>query len=212
MTNVTVRPAMPSEQAQALRLLFSETGLDDPGEKTRETLAAARRGELALAELWLAEQDGRPAGAGFFTEQPGRVAFIWPPGVSSDASSPTEIQDALLSAIRGRSSERGIAIGQVILEPEDRENRRAFERNGFPHLTDLHYMLCPADAALPASPPEALDTEAFDPAANFERFARVLQRTYIETLDCPELDGLRTPEEALAAHQGTGRFEPGAGG
>ncbi len=208
MTNVTVRPASPSEQTFALRILFSETAPDDPSERTQEILAAAERGELSLAELWLAEKDGRPAGAGFFAEQPGRVAFVWPPGVSSDAFAPAEIHEALLAAICRRLSERGIAIGQAILEPEDRDNRRILERNGFPHLTDLHYMLCPADAALPGNSSPALEIESFDPAENFARFARVLKRTYIETLDCPELDGLRTPEEALAAHQATGQFEP----
>ncbi len=208
MTVVKVRPATPAEHEAALRLVFAETGANDPAERTEETLTAARRGEFSLAGLLLAEQNGRPAGAGLFAEQPGRVAFVWPPGVAPGVPAETEIQEAILAAIRGRLKDRGVALGQAIFEPDDLEHRRMFAQNGFPHLTDLHYMLCPVDAAVPERATQTFETETFDPAANFQRFAQVLKRTYIDTLDCPEIDGLRTAADALAAHQATGQFDP----
>ena len=105
--------------------------------------------------------------------------------------------------------DRGISIGQAIFEPDDlAEPADVRIQGGFPHLTDLHYMLCPVDSAVPGRSPQTFETETFEPATNFQRFAQVLLRTYIDTLDCPEIDGLRTPEEALAAHQATGRFDP----
>ena len=39
-------------------------------------------------------------------------------------------------------------------------------------------------------------------------FAVVLDRTYEETLDCPELNGKRTADEILAGHRGQGTFHP----
>jgi ribosomal protein S18 acetylase RimI-like enzyme len=87
-------------------------------------------------------------------------------------------------------------------------NRELLDRNGFPHLTDLHYMLRPADSAPPAELPSHYQTETYNAATNSEQFAQVLERTYIQTLDCPELEGLRSPREALAGHQATGRFDP----
>ena len=41
-----------------------------------------------------------------------------------------------------------------------------------------------------------------------DRFARIVERTYEGTLDCPILTGIRTGADSLAAHRGTGPFDP----
>lgn len=205
MAQVTVRPATSSVEITALGLLLVET--DNPQERTEEILAMARRGEISLEGLLLAEIAGRPVGAGLFTVQPGRVGFVWPPGVPTDQPNRSSIQDAILADVARRLDELNLSFGQAILEPHDSAAREVLERNGFPHLTDLHYMLWPANSAPIAAPPPRFETETFN-AANAERFAQVLERTYLQTLDCPELDGLRTASEAIAAHQATGRFDP----
>ena len=201
----TVRPAHCSEWDWALEILFA--GDDDPDERARESFSSSNRGEISFEHLLLAEEKGEAVGAGLFVPQPGRVAFVWPPGVKSDHPSQREIRKSLLTEIGRRSDELGICLGQVILDPGEQTIREELNQTGFDHLTDLHYMLCPADG--PAAPiSEPFELETFDEPANASRFAQVLARTYIETLDCPELDGLRKPEEALLAHQATGTFDP----
>jgi GNAT superfamily N-acetyltransferase len=204
---VTVRPARSSEQIPALELLFSRT--DNSREEVEGLLETARRGEISLAELMLAEVDGQAVGAGLLTVQPGRVGFVWPPGVPAHQPKRPAIEDAILKGIARRLDELKLCYGQVILDPEDSTMRAVLERNGFPHLTHLHYMLCPAGSAPVHEPEGRFEAEPFEADINAERFARVLERTYVGTLDCPELDGLRTAEDALAAHQATGRFDPG---
>ncbi len=206
MSRIIVRAAGSSEQKAALELLFAEA--DNPQEETEATITLVRRGELSLNELLLAELAGRLVGAGLLTEQPGRVGFVWPPGVPVSQPERSRIQEAILAAIGRRMDELKLCLGQVLLDPGDSAARELFERNGFPHLTDLHYMVCSAKSSPTLETPTRFETETFDAETNAERFARVLERTYAHTLDCPELDGLRTPQEALAAHRATGRFDP----
>lgn len=206
MPLITIRPAEPSEHFAALPLLWSET--DEPGIRTQDLLTSAERGEISLKELLVAEIAGRLVGAGLFTVQPGRVGFVWPPGVAPDEPLAAEIQRAILEAVSRRLDELDLTIGQVILEPGDFAMRAVLEQNGFPHLTDLHYMVLKPDSARNIECPLGVETEPFRPEENTERFARALDRTYLGTLDCPELEGLRTAQEAILAHQATGKFDP----
>jgi ribosomal protein S18 acetylase RimI-like enzyme len=40
------------------------------------------------------------------------------------------------------------------------------------------------------------------------RLGEVIQRTYIETLDCPQLGGVRDMDDVLDGYQATGTFDP----
>lgn len=205
MPLITIRPPEPVEQVAALELLWSET--ENPQVRTQESLKAAERGEVSLKELMVAEIAGRLVGAGLLTEQPGRIGFVWPPGVFRGEPFRAEIQHAILTRLALRLDELKLCIGQVILDPKELALRAVLAQSGFPHLTDLHYMVCPAESAPSSEWPSNVETETYHPG-NSERFAQVLDRTYIGTLDCPELDGVRSPKDAIAAHQGTGKFDP----
>lgn len=205
MPSITIRPPDPFEQAAALELLWSDT--DNPQIRAQESLKAAERGEVSLKELAVAEMDGRLVGAGLLTAQPGRIGFVLPPGVSRGETFRAEIQHAILTRLALRLDELELCIGQVILDPKELALRAVLAQSGFPHLTELHYMVCPAEFAPSIEPRSDVQTETFS-ADNLERFAQVLDRTYIGTRDCPELDGVRSPHDAIAAHQGTGKFDP----
>jgi ribosomal protein S18 acetylase RimI-like enzyme len=205
MPLITVRPAEAFEQIVALELLWSEA--DNSQTRAQESLKAAERGEVSLRELVVAEMDGRLVGAGLLTAQSGRIGFVWPPGVPRGEAFRAEIQHAILTTMARRLDELELCIGQVILDPKELAMRAVLAQSGFPHLTDLHYMVCPAEFAPASELPSDIETETFS-ATNSERFAQVLDRTYIGTLDCPELDGVRSAQDAIAAHQGTGKFDP----
>lgn len=206
MSRFTIRPALSSEWNRALELLFVRD--DDPGERAAETLSAVNRGEISLEHLLLAVESGEIVGAGLFTLQAGGVGFVWPPGAITHHSSPSEIRRAILTNIARRLDDLEICFAQVILDPSEKSVREDLNRVGFPHLTDLFYMLAPADSQPGNLGAQPLELETFEESINAERFRDVLSRTYIDTLDCPELDGLRSPEDALAAHRATGKFDP----
>ena len=44
--------------------------------------------------------------------------------------------------------------------------------------------------------------------ASREALARALERSYIDTLDCPELCGLRAIDDVIESHRATGHYDP----
>jgi ribosomal protein S18 acetylase RimI-like enzyme len=78
---------------------------------------------------------------------------------------------------------------------------------GFRHITQLHYF-CHDLHNIPSPAAAAgLLFEAYAPA-NASAFQETLLRTYEDTLDCPELNGLRTIDEILVGHQAQGIWRP----
>lgn len=106
-------------------------------------------------------------------------------------------------------------IAQALPEPGDHWAIDAFREAGFTHVGDLSYMR--RVGPLPADPqpvvwPEGVRVvrvdELGDRAAQDATLIAALDRTYIDTLDCPELCGLRETSDILHSHRATGRWDP----
>jgi len=198
----------PDRRRETLTLFFSEVSSEEREERVVEALAAAESGELSLEGLVLAERAGRGVGAALVVSQPDGTAFVWPP-VVTDALEPEEVADALLRTLAehiDRDSQCWIA--QCLVEPDRTADRNRLTRNGFPHLVDLLFLQRPLDQPLPVVTTPRFDVESFDPGGNRARFVDVVRRSYEGSLDCPELNGRRSAEEALRSHQAAGPFQP----
>lgn len=82
----------------------------------------------------------------------------------------------------------------------------AIERAGFAQLAVLSYQrrpVTPTDRSL--EPPAGPDWTTYS-FLRHRRFARAIERTYVESSDCPGLAGLRTVDDAIATHKSTGEF------
>jgi ribosomal protein S18 acetylase RimI-like enzyme len=66
----------------------------------------------------------------------------------------------------------------------------------------------PAGGTSVRSIAEQSDLDASDQHAPFRTLASALSRSYIDTLDCPELCGLRTIDDVLDSHRSVGAFDP----
>ncbi|CAG0970169.1 hypothetical protein PHYC_01201 [Phycisphaerales bacterium] len=116
-----------------------------------------------------------------------------------------------------------VRIAQALPEPEERWAVEAFFGAGFQRVGNLLYMR----AEPPASRGRARVEEGWPAGVAVERVsdigglgsskerARVdgelmqaLDASYIDTLDCPELCGLRTTEDVLDSHRSTGSYDP----
>jgi hypothetical protein len=128
--------------------------------------------------------------------------------VVQDGQSGVAILERLLVEVRGRLFARGIHIAQALLRPEDRDGPRAFRAAGFAYLTDLIYMsaLASAECARPAIP-LSLEWITYHDSTH-ATFIAALESSYIHSLDCPGLTGLRATEDVLAGHRATGEFDP----
>ncbi len=209
---IAVRVPLPHEYDTALRLLYHGLSPVEQQARVDDAIAAIGRGELFPQGLLLAEAEGKPVGALLSALQPDKTAFVWPPAVLVDSVSNSihaeDVADALLQTLNDRCDSSGVWLGQCLLEPNDRHSASVMARNGYPHLTNLRYLERASQPPLPLEVEVPLDTLTYDPSQNRPRFEQMIEETYRRTLDCPELNGLRTAGEALDSHRCSGRFDP----
>lgn len=202
-----IAAARPEQYHAALSLFFAELSEQERSERIADVLEAERRSELSLSGLLVAAQEGRIVGAGLSIVQPDGTAFLWPP-VTQEATAADQIIDALYSEINRWVDASGALLGQALVEPERTREWAALERNGYRHLADLEFMVRLLEHPLPGEELPPFETVEFDSSGNADRFARVLERTYEGTLDCPEFTGTRSPAQALESHRLAGVFQP----
>lgn len=210
---LTVATARPDERDRALALLFARLDPDEQAEQIATLRRAEHRRELSLDGLVLARLNATPVAAAMLLPQPDRTAFVWPPVIDAEQLGPSPVSaetvaEALLGHIVDRLDDADLWLGQCLLEPEETRDRRRMERNGFAHLADLLYLVRPVNEPLPAPEPRRLEALTYDPASNHDRFVRVLEKTYVNTRDCPALNGCRTGDQALFGHRLSGEFDP----
>lgn len=203
---ITVREATAETRESALQLLLGHQSASVRQARVAEVEESSRRGQLCLDGLLLAERDGEPAGAILYAIQPDGTAFVWPPAIGEQADA-DDVADALMQVVRCRTDGAGAWMAQCILEKSCHHARGMLERNGFPHLADLHYLEKLLGGPLPQPAGRDLDVLSFDPEINLECFAAVVERTYQGTLDCPGLSNARSGAQALESHQTAGEFD-----
>ncbi|MDX2114880.1 MAG: GNAT family N-acetyltransferase [Planctomycetota bacterium] len=106
---------------------------------------------------------------------------------------------------------RGTALGQALLEVHEQAAQRALLSAGFRGVGTLTYLRRPTPRLGSMPPvrdwPEGVRVRRYAAHDDAELIAG-LERTYIDTLDCPELCGLRETKDVLESHRATGRFDP----
>lgn len=109
-----------------------------------------------------------------------------------------------------------VQVAQGLPDPKEHWSVRALLDSGFITVGHLSYMRRPIGdrTGMPATPPvwpegvEVVPLTHLDPKSWDETLVAALNRTYLATLDCPELCGMRTTEDILASHKATGVFDP----
>jgi len=96
---------------------------------------------------------------------------------------------------------------QTLMQENDELHRQAFEHAGFEDLAILTYM---ESSKIPNIPtPERLQISMISmDIASDEQLQHVLQDTYIDSLDCPKIHGLRRIQDIIAGHRGQGDYDP----
>ncbi|MBX3402936.1 MAG: GNAT family N-acetyltransferase [Phycisphaeraceae bacterium] len=128
---------------------------------------------------------------------------------------------ALSGPIPGKT-DKGVRLAQALLEPRETAALEALRAAGFTRIGDLAYMRRPP-GPMPAAPghPSAISLPpGFEVRSVAELLANhshadadrilidALSESYIDTLDCPELCGLRAVADVLDSHKSVGRFDP----
>ncbi len=171
--------------------------------RTERLLAAAEFGKIDTRGLFHARRGERLVGAGWGQIVPGRTAFCWPPGIVPGEPEMTAFD--LQQAVDAHLDSSEIAMTQAVLSMRDIASAKRLVRAGYVHLADLHYLLSSIEN-YPLEQPSSSLQFATVSAQDEARLAALLQRTYEQTLDCPDLSGVRCVEDVLTGYRQTGAY------
>ena len=201
-----VAPCPTEERWDALEVLYRRVPGSLRPRLIGDALEEAARGTIDLSGLWVARRRGNVIGAMLTQPLAGRAAAVWAPEVDSSWRR-TATAVALVRAALEDLESRGFRLAQALLdESTPRQGAADLVSGGMPHVTDLIYLEVETSRPIVVRPDvPLLDWTPFGPASEPE-FRSVLQATYIDSLDMPEFEGLRSLDDILTSHRAGGRF------
>lgn len=209
--DIQVRALAPGSCAhlRALHLALSlpppATGAS-PAPAVADLLADARAGRVNLDACFGAYRGDTLLSACAAAESAGRAALVLVPRQAPDAKDRQALAAALL-ALHKSASNKGLRLLQVLLDSASSGVDRALSQAGFRRLTQLVYLSREASDGAP-QPAGASDLEWLSYQPDREcLFLEALEASYTQSMDCPELTGLRDTSDVLAGHAAVGEFE-----
>lgn len=178
-----------------------------PTPQVVDLLVGVRRRARPIDLLFGAYQGDELVGACLALESPGAAALV----VISrelETSANRRANVLALKAMQDVAWRRSIALLEALVTPGSRVLGDVFGDAGFQYLTRLVYLRrawtkCGRGANVAADLEWITYTPSREPL-----FQDALERTYVQTLDCPELTNLRPTSDVLAGHRATGIFHP----
>ena len=199
-----IAPARPDELSAAFTLALQHVPDDDRPTRVVNALTLLAEGEIHPAGVFVARTEAGLAGVQVCIPLRGAGGLFWLPEVDPARADP-QVAPALVQAALTWLRQGGAKIAQALVATGDLRWARPLCDGGFQHLTQLDYLR--HDLQDVPSPPQALDVETYT-SANARVFAQTLMRTYDGTLDCPELNGVRTIDEVIDGHRAQGIWKP----
>lgn len=210
--------------AAATRLVSQGAG--DIETAARRLVSTAPSHGIDLSLIWGVVGPGSPATvrqACLAVAGAGRTAMLFlsePPlsGEVGSAEAALAERCACLKAacaFLARDRSQTVQIAQALPDPAEPWFVEAVSALGFTKVGDLLYLRRPA-TALPRSfrkapfPPEltVVSVNQLAKTGLDDLLIAAMDRSYADTLDCPELCGLRCTRDILASHRDTGKFDP----
>lgn len=170
---------------------------------------------LDLSTLWIAAE-GSPTGrihaSVLMVPNHGATAMLF---VGQAAGwSDTSAAVALIRAVCDGPGRQNVSVVQSLIDPGQVIEGQVLERAGLSRLAKLVYMqktIEPGEHRVPrptdlggCSKPTILTYSE----ATHANFARAIEASYRDTLDCPGLVGMRQTDQIIEGHKGTGQFDP----
>jgi ribosomal protein S18 acetylase RimI-like enzyme len=208
-----IATARPEQIAPALALVALSWPPNERAEQVRIWQAALAGRASRDFILLVARRGEHICGAAFAQLLGGRAASIAPPQLAK--GQPVEgnsesLAAALIQALDEQLAARQVRLAQCVLATYAGPLVERLLAAGFVHAADLLYLVSLADEfpeAAPSLPFELVQSQPNQPA-EFDRLARLIEATYVGTLDCPQVDQMRDATDVLAGYQSIGQFDP----
>lgn len=192
-----IEPAAPDDWTTALELALAHVPADQRAARVQQCVSMLETRLLDARGVHVVRQAGRIVAAQVCVPLQGAACLFWLPGAGAAA-------EELVGACLGWCRSLGCKLAQALAKPEERSQAAPLLHNGFHVITSMHQW--GRDLLdLPKAANSGWRIEKYRPALAAD-FAATLERTYEATLDCPELNGVRTIDEIIAGHRAQGRF------
>jgi ribosomal protein S18 acetylase RimI-like enzyme len=112
----------------------------------------------------------------------------------------------MLARVVEQLGDEGLQWAQASLESDHGHEAQLFLDAGFFHATTLLYLVSVSGSFPSERPDDGLEFEPYQPAEH-ERLTALVERTYVGSLDCPAIEGLRPIKDVLAGYQAVGHFD-----
>lgn len=203
---IQIRPVERRELHAVLQMILGTNGRPAEEEHVVDFLRFAVHRGINLKDTWVATSGGALSWAVLPVVSPGRTMLLFAPSCI-----PLHLEQCIVPLVaRALESARsnGTDLAQILLDPADEHLVRIYcQRCGFEVLAELIYLEreVPRAATVPATEGYVWETYS---TANHDAFARAVTASYIDSLDCPRLNGCRSVEDVLAGHKAAGEFDP----
>jgi len=194
--------AQLAEWPAALELAYQRTPHAARQLQVVHALHLIDTGVLDPTGIWVARHKGAIVGVQVCMPLEGSSFLFWLPETRGGSVDQDELVKAAIAWCRAQ----GGKLAQAILPTADADRVVPLLRQGFRRVTQLLYLDHSLNT-LPAAPVSHLVFEPFT-ADNEGTFRQTLSRSYEGTLDCPELNGVRTIDEILAGYRSTSAGRP----
>lgn len=199
-----IGPLAEKDQAEALGLL-SEEELPEIRQALSHSAPAKQAEDREGWLFWGAYRGSELVGIQLAHLQPGRSAVIWPPRLRRAEG--VEVALALLEAVCQELGDRGVGLVYCFLETETGVESKLMQIAGFSRFAYLLYLVAFGEDFPSQCPESPLRFEAYS-GQNHERFLRVIEATYVQSLDCPWLNQKRKIEDVVSGYRATGMHRP----
>jgi GNAT superfamily N-acetyltransferase len=191
---MTISAARTSELDEAFALLYGPRTPDLSG-RLAHAFRLVARGELDLANLLVARRDAAIVGTVFCQRLAGAIAVIWPPRAVDDDPA---VEDALTTAALRHVA--GVKAVQAFLPPEEARRAEPLLRSGFRHVARVWEMSRELSAWTSVGGASRITLVSY-PDCDPAKFLDVLMRCHDDSLDCPEIHGIRDAQEVLEGYR-----------
>jgi ribosomal protein S18 acetylase RimI-like enzyme len=185
---VTISTVDVRDVPAALALLFGcEPSSSSPS--IAHAFQTLSRGEWNTSDLFVAKSNDQIVGAIFAQNLPGSTSVIWPARTIDRTS---DVEDELTSvALKHVAAAK---VVQAFLGVDQLPSSVALERAGFERITQVLEMHRPAATKPLVNTSDWLRLVPFA-ESNADIFCRALWNAHEKSLDCPEIQAFRTPDE-----------------
>ncbi|HWB11344.1 MAG TPA: GNAT family N-acetyltransferase [Pirellulales bacterium] len=180
-----IGPAPSALKRTALERAFEALPLEQRGAAVDDLLASVSRGERSLEGLFAAWRGDDVGGALWTERHAGRTAGIWPPQLA--AAAPEHLADKLLAHALAELESKNVAMVQCLALTDASSDAQRLRRAGFEHSCDLLYLVSQKGSFPSTSAGADLTFVPVEPT-KLDHLAKLVERTYEGTLDCPAMD------------------------